>query len=100
MVVSVSAAALNKQAIDLGLVLVGDGSDLRRQGEHHMEIGDRQQLGLARRQPLGGGRPLAFGAMPVATGVVGDARVGTVLAALDMTAERGGTANLDRRHDA
>src|ERR1700686_1342742 len=38
--------------------------------------------------------------MPVATGVVGDAGVGAILAALDMTAERRGAARFDRRHDA
>src|SRR5271169_4678243 len=32
-------------------------------------------------------------------GVVGDAFVGAVLAALDVSAERGGPAGLDRRHD-
>ena len=88
------------QPVDQGLVLIRDGADLRRQGEHHMIIGDWQQLGFARREPLGGGSSLAFGTMPVATGIVGNARVGTILAALDMTAERGGTAGLDRRHDA
>jgi putative flavoprotein involved in K+ transport len=36
--------------------------------------------------------------MQVATGVVGDAGVGTILAALDMTAERRGAARFDRRH--
>ena len=34
------------------------------------------------------------------TGVIGNARVSAVLAALDMTAERCGAANLDRGHDA
>ena len=37
--------------------------------------------------------------MPVAAGVVGDAQVGAVLAALDMTAQRHRSAALDRRHD-
>ena len=40
-----------QQAVDLGLVLVGDGADRCRQREHDMEVGHRQQLGLARRQP-------------------------------------------------
>jgi len=39
-------------------------------------------------------------AVPVAAGVVGDAGVGAVLATRDMTAQRGGTADLDRGHDA
>ena len=76
---------LEQNAIYLGLVLIRDGTDLRRQGERHMIIGDWQQLGFARREPLSGGSPLAFGTMPVATRIVGNARVGTVLAALDMT---------------
>jgi hypothetical protein len=38
--------------------------------------------------------------MAVAARVVGDAQMGTVLAALDMAAERFGATNLYRRHDA
>ena len=40
-----------QQVIDRRLVLVGDGGDLGRQGEDHMEVADRQQIGLARGQP-------------------------------------------------
>jgi len=29
-----------QHSVDLGLVLIGNGSDRRRQSEHHMEIGD------------------------------------------------------------
>ena len=43
---------------------------------------------------------MALGAMTVATGIVGDARVRAVLAALDVPAERGRAASLDCRHDA
>ena len=69
-----------QQAVDLGLVLVGDGAEGGRQREHHMEARHRQQFGFARLKPLLGGRPLALRAVPVAAGVVGDAGVGTVLA--------------------
>ena len=31
-----------QEAVDLGLVLVGDGADLSRQGEHNVEVGNRQ----------------------------------------------------------
>ncbi len=34
-------------AIDLCLVLIGDVGDRRRHGEHDVEVGRRQQLGLA-----------------------------------------------------
>jgi hypothetical protein len=38
--------------------------------------------------------------MPVATGITGDAGVRTVLATLDMPAERGSATDLNCRHDA
>src|SRR5512132_4141064 len=65
-----------------------------------MEVGHWQEFSLARRHPCLSGRPLALRAVAVATGVIGNARVGAVLAALDMTAQRCGAANLDRGHDA
>jgi hypothetical protein len=37
--------------------------------------------------------------MPVAAGIIGDAFVRAVLTTLDVSAERGGPAGLDRRHD-
>ena len=37
--------------------------------------------------------------MGIAAGIVGDAFVRAVLAALDVSAERGGATGLDRRHD-
>lgn len=89
-----------QQAVDLGLVLIGDGADLGRQGEDNVEVGNRQQLGLARFQPRLRRPPLALGTVPIAAGVISDARVRTVLAALDMPAERRGATDLDRRHDA
>jgi hypothetical protein len=38
--------------------------------------------------------------MPIPAGIIGDACVRTVLAALNMTAERGSATDLDRPHDA
>jgi hypothetical protein len=64
-----------------------------------MEIGHGQEFGLAVGQPLLGSHGLALGAVPVAAGVVGDAQVGAVLTAFDMTAQRRRPAALDRRHD-
>ena len=91
---------LEQEAVDPGLVLVGDSAERRRQGEHHVEVGHRQQLGLARLQPGLGRRPLALGAVPVAARVVGDAGVGAVGALLDMAAQLRRAAELDRAHDA
>ena len=65
---------LEQQVVDDGLVLVGDVGDGRRQREHDMKVRHRQQLGLARGQPVLCRRALALRAMPVAAGVVGDDR--------------------------
>ena len=87
-----------QQIIDHRLVVEGDVGDLGGHGEDDVEIADRQQVGLARGEPLARRRPLALGAVPIAAAVVGDAAVAAVLAAFDMAAERGRAAGLDRRH--
>src|SRR6516165_3981759 len=88
-----------QQVVDHRLVLVSDRSDLGRQRKDHVEIADRQQIGLARCKPIRRRRALTLRAMAVTARVVGDAAVATVLATLDMPAERGRAALLDRRHD-
>ena len=70
----------------------------RRQREDDVEVGDRQQFGLARRHPLARRRTLALRAVPIAAAVVGDGRVRAVLAARDMSAERRRAAVLDGAH--
>ena len=89
---------LEQEIVDHGLVLGGDAGDDRRQREHDMEVRHRQQIGLARRQPVLCRRALALRAVPVAAPVVGDRRVRTVLAARDVTAESQRTAALDGAH--
>ena len=42
---------LEQKVVNHRLVLMGDVADRRRQGEDHVIIGDRQQLGLAQGQP-------------------------------------------------
>jgi hypothetical protein len=44
--------SLKQDVVDCGLVLVGDIGDLSRQREHDVEVGHRQELGLAFGQPL------------------------------------------------
>ena len=90
---------LEQDIVDHGLVLVGDVADRRRQREDHVVVRHGQQLGLAVGQPFLRRRALALGAMPVAAGVVGDVRVGALLAARDMPAESRRAAALDGRHD-
>ncbi len=87
-----------QDVVDHRLVVIGDVGDLGRDGEHDVEVGHGQKLGLACREPRPGRRALALGAMPVAARVVGDVGVGTLLAAHDVAAERLGPAALDGRH--
>jgi hypothetical protein len=89
-----------QDVIDCGLVLERDAGDRLRHGEHHVEVRHIEQFRLAVRQPLGAGKTLALRAVPVAAGVVGDALMAAVAAALDMAAERGGTTPFDRQHRA
>src|ERR1700674_4856941 len=65
-----------------------------------MEVAHRQQLGLARSQPIASRRSLALRAMPIATAVVANNGVTAfvVLALRDVAAERRSPAALDRRH--
>jgi hypothetical protein len=88
-----------QQVIDDRLVVIGDVGDRARQGENDMEIGHGQQFGLAVGQPLLGRGGLALRAVPVATGIIGDAQVCAGFAAFDMTAQGCRSATLDRRHD-
>jgi hypothetical protein len=73
-----------QQVVDDRLVLVGDRSDLGRQRENDVEIADRQEIGLAGREPILRRRALTLWAMAIAARVVGDAAVAAIFAALDV----------------
>ena len=88
-----------QQIVDDRLVLQGDVRDLGGKREDDMEVADRQQVGFALGQPGARSGALAFGAMPVAAAVVGNAPVSAVLAGIDVAAECRRAAVLDRRHD-
>ncbi len=90
---------LEEQVVDHRLVVEGDGGDGGRQREDHVEKPYWQQVGLALGEPGSRRRALAFGAVPVAAAVVGDAGVAAVPAALDVAAARRCAAGLDGRHD-
>ena len=87
-----------EQIIDHRLVLPGDVGHPGRQREHDVEIAHRQQVGLARGEPVPCRGALTLGAVPIATGIVGDADLAAILTGLDMAAEGCGAAGLDRRH--
>ncbi len=86
----------HEQAVDRLLVLESDLGRRRRQGEDHVEVGTRQQLGLTSGEPLRARRPLTLPAMAVSARVVSDAGEPAIVAELDMTAERRRAAGRDR----
>src|SRR5438128_6196733 len=86
--------------MDVSLVLKRDLADRRRQCEDNMKVRHWQQLSLPLREPLDPRQALALWAMAVATRVVGDAGRTTIIALLDMAAERRRPARRDGAHDA
>jgi hypothetical protein len=78
-----------QEVVDDGLVGERQRPDRGRQGKGDVIMGNRQQLGLHVSSDCLA-RALTLWAVSVAAGVVGDARVGAVLAALDVPAERRG----------
>ena len=88
-----------QEVVDGGLVLERDRADRSRQGEDDVIVGNRQKLRFAVFEPLPRRGALTLRAVTIAAGIVGDAFVRAILAALNVSAERGGAAGLDRRHD-
>ena len=87
-----------QDVVDHGLVLERDDLDLRRHGEHDVEIRHVKQFRLPVRNPLGACQALALRAVAVTTRVVGDALMAAFAATFDVTAERCRAAALDRDH--
>lgn len=61
---------LEQDGVDDRLVLIGDRPKRRWQREHHVEIPNRQQIGLPCFEPFMRGAGLALRAVPVAAAVV------------------------------
>ena len=89
-----------QDGVNARLVLEGDPGDRGRQGENDMEIGNGQEFGFSLAQPSLAGRPLTFGTVPIAAGVVGDADRAAIVTLFDMTAKRRRAARRDGAHDA
>jgi hypothetical protein len=89
---------VEQQAVDHGLVLVGELGDRCGQRKDHMVVLDRQQVGLTRFEPAPRGAGLALRTVSVATGVVGDLNLLAGFATQDMSTEHRATALLDGRH--
>ena len=92
--------SFQQQAIDGGLVLVGNSAKRRRQPEHQVKIRNGQEFGFARRKPCRCRMRLAPRAMPIAAGIIKNPRMLTFLAALDVSPELSRSANLDCLHHA
>ena len=84
--------------VDNGLVLERDDLDLRRHGEHDVEVWHVEQFRLPILQPLRPSQTLALRAVAITTRVERDTLMTAIAATLDMAAERRGTAILDRDH--
>src|SRR3954452_16103186 len=91
---------LEQDGVDDCLVLERHGPDGRGNGEDDMEVGHGQEFARAGGEPPGPCWSLALRAMPVAAGVIGDARGPTRRAGLDMATEGRRPARHDRAHDA
>src|SRR5215472_5588031 len=72
--------------------------DVRRHGEHDLEIRHVEQFRLPVSNPLGACQPLALRTVSVTTRVVGDTLMTTIAATFDVTAERCRAAVFDPDH--
>ena len=86
---------VKEQPIEQARVALRQWVQLVRQGEDDMEVGNRQYLGPARGEPALGGQALAFGAVAITTGVVGDPFGAARRADGSMATEHGGAAGGD-----
>jgi hypothetical protein len=59
-----------QDVVDHALVLQGDGGDRFGDGEDDVEIGHRQQVGLARLEPFGPRQGLALRTVPITAAVI------------------------------
>jgi hypothetical protein len=72
-----------EQAVEHQPFMIQDhGIELMRQGEDDMEVGNRQDLLFSFGQPSLAGHVLAFGAVAVSAGVIGDAQAAAGVAAV------------------
>src|SRR5512137_1596155 len=90
---------VKQDVVDYGLILICNRGDRLGQRKDHMEIFNGKEVGLAIFQPLRTDQRLAFRTVPVAATVVGNALMAATIALLNMAAESGSTATLDRAHD-
>lgn len=91
---------LEQDVVDHGLVLEGDDLDLRRHGEHHVEVGHVEQFRPTVLEPFSSCETLTLRATAITARVERDPLMAAIAAPLDVTAESGGTATPNRDHGA
>ena len=88
-----------QQTVEFDLVFQHKRVQLARQGEHDMEVRDRQKFALSGGNPTLTRLSLAFWAVAIPAGVIGDGPVAATLrAGIDVTAESGCPATHDGAH--
>jgi hypothetical protein len=93
------SAAAEQQAVNQWFVLQGQGRQLVGEGKDNMSVGRWEQFGSPCGQPTIARLALALGAVPIATGVIGDGSMAAGGALVQMAAQRDGTASLDGNQD-
>jgi hypothetical protein len=93
------SSGVEEDIVDHLFVLIGNRSYLIGDGEHDVEVGAIEQLGLTILDPLSPSQRLAFGAMTIPAGVEAVAFMVTPIAAFKMTAEGRRATHFDCGHD-
>jgi hypothetical protein len=88
-------SGLKQDGVNLSRVLKRQAADLLGKREYDVEIGNRQKLRLPFGEPLGAGRGLALGAVPIATRVESFDAMPAPVALIEMTAQDCGPAVAD-----
>ena len=84
-----------EEGIEDARIPLGQRIEQMREGEDDVEVGNREQVGSACREPPFLGERLALRAVPIATGVVGDPHGAAAVTRLPMPAKGGGPTGRD-----
>jgi hypothetical protein len=91
---------LKEKGIQHPRVLKREWAEGMREGKHPMDIGDVEQLRVASREPSRLRPAWTLGAMPIATGVIGDLQVATLVTLRRMPPESRSATDRDRPEGA
>jgi len=85
--------SLKEEVIEHPWVLEREGTEDMREGKHHMDVWNIEQFCFAGGEPGGLCAAWTLGTMPIATGVIGDLQVPTLLTLRRVPSQGGGAAN-------